>query len=413
VNLILLLLIADFDGVVRTSDSKPVAGAAVSISERLATRTDAEGRFHFPALPSGSYMLRVQMAGFAPFASSVSIAEKDIRLDVKLTPAEFFDEPTFVVAGVTDTVNRGGHGSETTIRSSEAVARAAAALGSAPARESAEQLRKRVAADPSNAALHHALASAEEREGNALEAAREYQKAADLAPTGDYVFDWGTDLLTHRAAEQAAEVFSRGHRLFPASARMLLGLGASLYARGAYDEAVRRIFEAADLQPGDPGPYLFLGSIESTDIVHAEGYIMRMERFARLHPERAEAKYFYAKALWDNRADAGAAAPVIELLRDAAKLDPTLADARLELGIVRSDLGEFTDAVSEFRSAIDLGSSRNEVHYRLAQAYQHVGESTEAQKELQIFERLKRTSAEQEEQQRSRIRQFIFELRQR
>jgi len=411
VNVLLLLLIADFDGVVRTSDSKPVAGAAVSLSQTLTTRTDAGGRFHFPALPSGAYTLRVQMAGFGPFTQSVNVAEKDVRLDVTLSPGDFFDEPKFAVAGVTDTVNRGGHGSDVVIRSTEAVARAAAALASEPAPEPAEQLRQRLAADPNNAALHHSLASAEEREGHALEAAREYQRAAELAPTEDHLFDWGTDLLTHRAPAQAVEVFSKGHRLFPASTRMLLGLGAALFGRGTYDEAAQRFFEATDLKPEDPAPYLFLGAIDNAEIAHADGYAMRMERLAKLHPDRADANLLYASALWTNRAGADAAPRVLELLHKAVKLDPKLADARVELGIVRADQGDYAEAIAEFRAGIELGTSRKEAHYRLAQAYQHVGESAEAQKELELYQRLRATSAEEEERQRRQIRQFIFEMR--
>ncbi len=41
---------------------------------------------------------------------------------------EFFDEPAFTVAGVTDTTNLGGHGSNTIVRSKESLAREAAAL---------------------------------------------------------------------------------------------------------------------------------------------------------------------------------------------------------------------------------------------------------------------------------------------
>jgi hypothetical protein len=51
--------------------------------------------------------------------------------------------------------------------------------------------------------------------GNPLEAVREYQRAAELDASEQYLFDWGTELLTHRALEPAAEVFTKGNRLFP------------------------------------------------------------------------------------------------------------------------------------------------------------------------------------------------------
>src|ERR1700738_1763544 len=53
------------------------------------------------------------------------------------TEPQFYDEPRFTVAGVTDPTNLGGHGSDTVVRTKEALAKDAAALGkdaaSAPA----------------------------------------------------------------------------------------------------------------------------------------------------------------------------------------------------------------------------------------------------------------------------------------
>jgi tetratricopeptide (TPR) repeat protein len=152
-------------------------------------------------------------------------------------PPQYFDEPNFIVAGVADPAQRGGHGSDPVLRSAESLAKSTAALRTGTS-----------------------VADAAEKQGKALEAAREYQRAAELDPNETNLFDWGTELLTHRAADQAVEVFTTGHRLFPRSIRMLLGLAVALYSRGSYDQAAQRFFEAADLNPSDPAPYLFLGN---------------------------------------------------------------------------------------------------------------------------------------------------------
>jgi tetratricopeptide (TPR) repeat protein len=297
-------------------------------------------------------------------------------------PPQYFDEPNFIVAGVADPSQRGGHGSDPVLRSAEALARETASLRTGPS-----------------------AADAAEKQGNALEAARELQRAAELDPSERNLFDWGTELLTHRAADQAVEVFTNGHRLFPRSTRMLLGLAVALYSRGSYDQAAPRFFEAADLNPSDPAPYLFLGKISNGPITHSGGYAERLERFARLHPENAWANYYYAATLTRTSPKARA------LLEKAVRLDPKLGDAFLLLGIVYADEGNLTKAISAYKSAIDATPPMEEAHYRLAQAYRKTGEPAKAQKEIGLYQELSRQAAQKLERERAEIQQFVFGLK--
>jgi tetratricopeptide (TPR) repeat protein len=291
-------------------------------------------------------------------------------------PPQYFDEPNFIVAGVADPSQRGGHGSDPVLRSAEALAKETAALrtGNTP-------------------------------DANPLEAVRQYQEAAELDPSEANLFNWGTELLTHRAADQAIEVFSKGHRLFPRSTRTLLGLAVALYSRGSYDQAAPRFFEAADLNPSDPAPYLFLGKISNGPITHSDGYAQRLERFARLHPENAWANYYHATTLSRTSPQARA------LLEKAVRLDPKLSDAFLLLGIVYADEGNLTKAISAYKSAIDTTPPLEEAHYRLAQAYRKTGEAAKAQKEIELYQQLSQQSAQKLENERAKIQQFVFELK--
>ena len=405
------------NGVVRDSNTRPLEGVIVSLTQDLTVRTDTvrtdqAGKYRFPALPAGSYTLRAEKPGYAAAtAGPITIQKNEAKqVDLTLSSAAFFDEPSFVVAGVTDMVNRGGHGSETVVRSTETVARAAAELSRASAgRMSPEALRVAIERDPNNAGLHHQLAVAEEKRGNALEAARAYQRAAELDPNENNLFDWGAELLTHRAAEQAAEVFATGHRLFSGSARMLLALGSALYAKGSYEEAAKRFFEATDLNPKDTAPYLYLGKIGAVEIIRMDGYGERMKRFAGLNPETALANYYYAVSLQNY----GDVLQVEFLLRKAIRLDPKLADAHLALGTYYAGLHDFSKAIASYRAAIELGTEHEEVHYRLALEYQQSGDREAARKEFALYEELRKSLAVEQEQNRSRIQQFVFRLRNR
>lgn len=357
--------------------------------QTLTTQADAKGSYRFSALRAGSYTLRAQAgdAGEATAGPFVLGDTETKKADLTLQYA-FFDEPSFIVAGVTDTMARGGHGSDTVLRSSEALAKETASLGSA--------------------------SLVDEKQGNVLEAVREYQRAAESDPSETNLFDWGAELLKHRAAEPATEVFTKGHRLFPRSLRMLLGLAAAWYAHGSYAEAAARFFQACDLNPADPEPYMFLGKVQSTEITQLEGYVERLRRFAGLHPENSWANYYYAVSLWKQRQgpeDVETPVRARELLEKAVRTDPLLGAAYLQLGIVYSDQNEYARAIAAYQKAIAVSPQLDEPHYRLGQAYGRIGEKEKARQELEIYQQMAKKSAEEVERERAQIRQFVYELR--
>jgi tetratricopeptide (TPR) repeat protein len=317
------------------------------------------------------------------------------KVDLKLQVA-FFDELNFIVAGVTDTMSRGGHGSDTVLRSTEALAKATVSLSHL-----------------TPTAAGATLAEAAEKQGKALEAVHEYQRAAELDPTEQHLFDWGADLLKHRASDAAAAVFSRAKVAYPQSLRMLLGLAAALYARGSYEPAAERFFQACDLDPNDPEPYMFLGKVQSIEITQLAGYKERLRRFAERHPEDAWANYYYAVSLWKQRKspeDVETPKRAGALLQKAVRIDPAFGAAHLQLGIIYSDRGDYPAAIAAYQKALAVSPRLDEAHYRLGQAYARIGEKEKARKELETYEQVSRKSTEEAERERAEIRQFVVEL---
>jgi tetratricopeptide (TPR) repeat protein len=365
---------------------------------------------------------------------------------------QFYDEPQFTVAGVTDPTNLGGHGSDTVVRTKENLAKDAAALGrnatpaSPPAnaesraayelarsyadagqygraRDSVRSLLDRDSLDQEKsaqhlsqqdqAALHHLLAAVEEKLDDPVEAVRQYQLAADLDPSEANIFDWGAEMLMHHAPEPAVAVFAKGNRVFPHSVRMLTGLGVAWYERGSYDQAAMRLCQAADLDPKDPNPYLFLGKMLTAETVQPEGMAQRLERFARLQPENAQANYYYALSLWKQRKDPEDRknlAQVESLLQKAVRLDPNLAAAHLQLGIVYAERNDFSQAITAYQKAAEADPGLAEPHYRLAQAYKRTGENRKAQQELQLYQQISSQNVAEIERQRHELRQFVYTL---
>jgi tetratricopeptide (TPR) repeat protein len=262
--------------------------------------------------------------------------------------------------------------------------------------------------------VHHLLGDIEEKSGNPLEAVREYQRAAELNPSEANFFDWGSELLLHRAVEPAIQVFSKGNRLFPGSARMLVALGVAWYSDGSYDHAAPLLCQASDLNPNDSGPYLFLGKIQSVETAPSECSVEKLARFVKLQPQSALANYYYAVSVWKRRKgadDPETSARVESQLKQAVRLDPTLAVGHLQLGILYSEKNDFPAAISSYEEAIKASPELEEAYYRLAQAYKRTGEKSKAQQELQLYEQISKKKEEQVDRERRESQQFVYTLR--
>jgi tetratricopeptide (TPR) repeat protein len=230
----------------------------------------------------------------------------------------------------------------------------------------------------------------EERAGNLIAAAEEYQRAAHMDATEEHLFDWGNNLVQLRAFEPATDVFTVAIGRYPKSARLHVGLGIVQYSRGQYENAVKSFCQAADLAPSDPRAYQFLGEMYGVAPDLGPEIAKRLARFLKAQPRNAMAHFHYAMSLWKGQPSEPADLKQVEaLLRRAIVLDPKLTTAFLRLGILLADEQRYKEAIPELRRATQLDPDEPQGHYRLAQAYQRTGQDALAAREFEIFEKLK------------------------
>lgn len=506
---------AVIQGTVQDSTGKRIDGAAVHLEKpgegaRDAT-TDAAGVFTLHSLALGTYTLRAEKSGLRSKPSLVIIvmpAEQE-RVDLVIedgaktqagsSPAkppsalamEFADKPDFTVAGVTDWSAAGGHGSDTSLRTSEALARETLTLrpdsteqgvSDSPRPHSADagsesELQKALAAapgsfaanralgmfylnqgnyraaippldaswqiDPANddneyelalalkragdvaisrqhvekllthhdtADLHRLAGELDEAAGDPLAAVHEFERAARLDPNELNYFEWGSELLLHRAVLQAEDVFRTGTQSFPNSVRLLTALGSALFAAAKYDEAAESLCHASDLDPASSDPYLFMGKIQTAAPSPLPCIEVRLERFAAAEPDNSLANYFYAMAVWKERgqpADPAAWQQAAALLKKAVAIDVKCADAYLQLGILYSLQNSYENAIDNYSKAIGANPGLAEAHYRLGVAYDRIGELAKAKREFQLHDELKQQQAAEVERERRAVKQFL------
>jgi tetratricopeptide (TPR) repeat protein len=98
-------------------------------------------------------------------------------------------------------------------------------------------------------------------------------------------------------------------------------------------------------------------------------------------------------------------------LKKAAALDPRLAEAHLQLGILYAGRQEYPAAVREYERAIKLKPDLVDAHYRLGQAYVRTGEKDRAKVEFGLYEDLHKKQSAESEKQRAEIQQFIYSVK--
>lgn len=414
---------ATLHGTVRDSAGKLVRAAQVvlrgeSLRTPAETSTDASGGFTFAGVAMGTYTLTAISGPLHSSAVSITVSMPGGQPPVNLilgssdaarsVPAsadagqamQFADNPDFAIAAVTDWTAAGGHGSDASLRASEALTRDTVKLGLKDAQATAPGL-------PGDS--HRVQGELDEKRGDPLSAVREFQQAASENPSESNYFAWGSELLIHRAVWQAKEVFDEGVRLYPESARMLAARGAALFAGALYDQAALDLCKASDLNPENADPYLFMGKIEIAAPHPLPCVVAKLERFETLQPNNSLAKYYYAMALWkqqDQATDPQKMGRVKDLLNKAVTLDPKCAEAYLQLGNLSAEKKQWEQAIGDYLNAIQADPKLSEAHYRLAVAYERIGQTEKATEQFQLHDEIARNQAAEIQRQREAVKQF-------
>jgi tetratricopeptide (TPR) repeat protein len=414
---------------------KAVADATVRLEEATVsgveeTKSDAAGGFSFLDLRAGSYTLTAEKQGQrsrvsvaipspqgGPQQANLVLADSDEAPGAagatrsSSGPAmEFADTPNFTIAGVTDWTAVGGHGSDSSLRTSEDLARATLTLKPGDAAAGGAE-RPASNAGPRAAADGHRAAGEEyEKRGDPLAAVHEFEQAARLDASEQNYFEWGSELLLHRAVWQALAVFQKGAESYPQSARMLTALGTALFASARYDEAAQRLCDASDLNPADTAPYLFMGKIEMAAPNPLACIERKLARFAERQPASSLANYLYAMAILkqqEQAPDEQARKDAEALLTKAVTVDSKCADAYLQLGILSAAQRNLEKAIGFYAKAIEANPELSEAHYRLGVAYDRTGETAKARREFELHDAIQKREADAVERQRREVKQFL------
>ena len=264
------------------------------------------------------------------------------------------------------------------------------------------------------AELHSLLGEVEDKAGNPAKAAQEYSRAAQMNPSEDNLINLGIEFARYHALDLAEKVFVGAAKRYPRSARIQVGLGYTYYLLRDYDRARITFIHAAEIAPSNENVYLVMAkAYNSVPLakMRGDGIVELMRKWVRLKPNDPRASYYCAISLRKEAHDLGRKADPAEiesLLTTAVRLDPKMAAAYLQLGILHYEAHRYTEAIRMYEQAIKLQPDLSEAHYRLSEVLARAGEKSRARQESELYARLRKKDVLDKEKRDAEMLQLIY-----
>ena len=153
---------------------------------------------------------------------------------------------------------------------------------------------------------------------------------------------------------------------------------------GKTPEAIAEFQQAAQVSPHEPNVHFGLGFLywKSQDYEKAKA---EFQTELANDGDNAQAWAY----LGDTEMKLGNRERAASDLNRAIQLRSDIRLAYIDRGIMLSEENKHKDAIADFRKAIELDPGQPDAHYRLARAYQALGESAEAEKEFKRVQQLR------------------------
>jgi tetratricopeptide (TPR) repeat protein len=205
--------------------------------------------------------------------------------------------------------------------------------------------------------------------GDAKLAAEAFGESAteSSSPAAERQYEIARDL-----AGKSRNAFEQFVALAPDSWQTAVFLGDVERQHGRLAQALAHYRKAADLQPGNPGATLGLGTVywEMGDLDHAT---LLLHEILKMNPESPQALFELANIAVRKRQNAEA----IPLLKQYLALQPDALAARADLGRAYYHSGKYEEARIELQKAA-VSDEQGDVHYQLSLALRKLGRTAEA-----------------------------------
>lgn len=319
-------------GTVRDAAGAPIANNSVYLEGRASTRTvltDSSGNYCFRSVPAGVYGIRSAINhSQGTLGLFVVPVVPNRQLGLTLLPQnqaqtthvssepEFFDKPQFEVAGVTDTTNLGGHGSDVAVRTTDTLAKQTSQLRNSSAAEPASTTRSAVGDSAGEQDFESYLSS-------------------------------GKALLSRDLPKQATDPLEKAFQLNPKSTEAAFELAHADLLSGRYQRARINLLSLASRQESAPVVELLAETYERLNdpLAASRNY----QRAAELQPSETNLFHWGSELLLHHAAE-----PAADVFTSGNRLFPHSTRMLIGLAVARYALGLHEEAVTSLCSASNL-----------------------------------------------------------
>jgi len=266
-----------------------------------------------------------------------------------------------------------------------------------------------------SADLEDLLGDIQEARGDNLAAVRSYQAAVALAPNDEnYRLSLAVEFIRHNNFDAARVVLKQAEELWPKSWRVQLANGMVEYFAGSYEEASRILIRAADLAREPEAALGYLGEIQMDQASPpTPAVVAQLCGYADQHSKDGKFQYYCGGLQF--RRDYGSgdkthANEIVRRLRLAANSETRDPAPHCQLGKVYRWLDEWPEARAESESCVRMDPDSADGHYRMAQIYQHLGESERSRQEMAFYKAASQRMAEENLRRDQTMKTFLYTI---
>ena len=199
----------------------------------------------------------------------------------------------------------------------------------------------------------------------------------------------GLDHFMLGKIERAEEELKRATELAPQDAEAYYYLGRIYFTRNNLPAALATFQRAADLDPSSVKTFNHLGQTYEALVQYAEAgaaYLRAIE-LEKHQPTKSEWPYFNLGSLYLKQ---GRAAEAVDYLRQALTYNPAWSEGKARLAMALISLGKLPEALSLLEAAVQLDRSNADARYQYARLLARMGKQDEAERQLLLFQELKK-----------------------